>query len=125
MFLIKFYMCIFICSFSFILNIFMCKNVYHLIPIFLLLVIEPVKVITCLLLCFFIVSYLFLLFPLPSFRIHYQPLVVTTSCLDVASKNKLKNVIHKLGGHLVSEWQPSCTHLVMSLVKVTIKVLAL
>lgn len=71
----------------------------------------------------FFYCFLFI-FPLPSFRIHYQPLVVTTSCLDVASKNKLKNVIHKLGGHLVSEWQPSCTHLVMSLVKVTIKVLA-
>lgn len=57
------------------------------------------------------------------FRIYYEPLIVTTSCLDIVSKNKLKKVIQKLGGHLVSEWQPACTHLVMSLVKVTIKAL--
>lgn len=57
------------------------------------------------------------------FRISYIPLVVTTSCLDVASKNKLKKSIHLLGGHLVSEWQPACNYLVMSEVKVTIKAL--
>lgn len=37
----------------------------------------------------------------------------------------MKKIIHKLGGHIVSEWQPSCTHLVMSSVKVTVKVTVL
>ncbi|XP_035220213.1 nibrin-like [Stegodyphus dumicola] len=35
----------------------------------------------------------------------------------------LKIIVHNLGGHFVPEWQPSCTHLVMSEVKVTVKAL--
>ncbi|XP_015910375.1 nibrin isoform X2 [Parasteatoda tepidariorum] len=57
------------------------------------------------------------------YRVCKLPLVVTTSCLDVSGKRTLKKTIHSLGGHFVSEWQPSCSHLVMSEVKVTIKAL--
>ncbi|XP_054720587.1 nibrin-like isoform X2 [Uloborus diversus] len=59
----------------------------------------------------------------PRHRVHCVPLVVTTSCLDVSAKNKIRKIIFKLGGHIVSEWQPCCTHVVMSQVKVTIKAL--
>lgn len=55
------------------------------------------------------------------FSASYAPLVITTSCIDSAVKKELKKTIHRLGGHLVSEWKPECTHLVMSDVKVTIK----
>ncbi|GFS47882.1 nibrin [Trichonephila inaurata madagascariensis] len=55
------------------------------------------------------------------FRIHNQPLIVTTSCLEISAKKSLRKTIHALGGSLISEWQPSCTHLVMTEVKVTVK----
>ncbi|GFR25813.1 nibrin [Trichonephila clavata] len=55
------------------------------------------------------------------FRIHSQPLIVTTSCLEISAKKSLRKTIHALGGSLISEWQPSCTHLVMTEVKVTVK----
>ncbi|GFU02786.1 nibrin [Nephila pilipes] len=57
------------------------------------------------------------------FRIHNLPLVVTTSCLEISAKKDLKKAIHALGGSFISEWQPSCTHLVMTEVKVTVKAL--
>lgn len=55
-------------------------------------------------------------------RVEYEPLVVCSSCLDVSQKNILNKNILQLGGHVVNEWNEDCTHLVMVLVKITVKV---
>ncbi|NWS71039.1 NBN protein, partial [Crotophaga sulcirostris] len=55
------------------------------------------------------------------FRVEYEPLVVCSSCLDVAQKTTLSQAIQQLGGLMVDEWTKECTHLVMVSVKVTIK----
>ncbi|KAM3681173.1 nibrin isoform 3-T3 [Ammospiza maritima maritima] len=55
------------------------------------------------------------------FRVEYEPLVVCSSCLDVAQKNALNQAIQQLGGLVVNEWTKECTHLVMVSVKVTVK----
>ncbi|NXD18867.1 NBN protein, partial [Spelaeornis formosus] len=55
------------------------------------------------------------------FRVEYEPLVVSSSCLDVAQKNDLNQAIQQLGGLVVNEWTKECTHLVMVSVKVTVK----
>ncbi|KFP86979.1 Nibrin, partial [Acanthisitta chloris] len=55
------------------------------------------------------------------FRVEYEPLVVCSSCLDVAQKTALNQAIQQLGGHVVNEWTSECTHLVMVSVKVTVK----
>ncbi|NWQ73470.1 NBN protein, partial [Columbina picui] len=55
------------------------------------------------------------------FRVEYEPLVVCSSCLDVAQKTTLHQAIQQLGGLVVSEWTKECTHLVMVSVKVTVK----
>ncbi|XP_064247052.1 nibrin isoform X2 [Passer domesticus] len=55
------------------------------------------------------------------FRVEYEPLVVCSSCLDVAQKNALNQAIQQLGGLVVNEWTRECTHLVMVSVKVTVK----
>ncbi|NWX26124.1 NBN protein, partial [Notiomystis cincta] len=55
------------------------------------------------------------------FRVEYEPLVVCSSCLDVAQKNALNQAIQQLGGLVVNEWTEECTHLVMVSVKVTVK----
>ncbi|NXY30479.1 NBN protein, partial [Pomatorhinus ruficollis] len=55
------------------------------------------------------------------FRVEYEPLVVCSSCLDVAQKNALNQAIQQLGGLVVNEWTNECTHLVMVSVKVTVK----
>ncbi|NWW74167.1 NBN protein, partial [Climacteris rufus] len=55
------------------------------------------------------------------FRVEYEPLVVCSSCLDVAQKTALNQAIQKLGGLVVNEWTKECTHLVMVSVKVTVK----
>ncbi|XP_070796560.1 nibrin [Pituophis catenifer annectens] len=55
------------------------------------------------------------------YRVKYEPLVVCSSCLDVSQKNILNKNILQLGGHVVNEWNEECTHLVMVLVKVTVK----
>ncbi|XP_026561783.1 nibrin isoform X2 [Pseudonaja textilis] len=55
------------------------------------------------------------------YRVEYEPLVVCSSCLDVLQKNILNTNILQLGGHVVNEWNEDCTHLVMVLVKVTVK----
>ncbi|KAI8491114.1 hypothetical protein Bbelb_311550 [Branchiostoma belcheri] len=57
-------------------------------------------------------------------RVHYQPLVVTSSMLEALLKKKLKQLLLRLGGHLVPEWNKECTHLVMSNVKVTVKTIS-
>ncbi|NXE63073.1 NBN protein, partial [Calcarius ornatus] len=55
------------------------------------------------------------------FRVEYEPLVVCSSCLDVAQKNALNQAIQQLGGLVMNEWTNECTHLVMVSVKVTVK----
>ncbi|XP_014113513.1 PREDICTED: nibrin isoform X2 [Pseudopodoces humilis] len=55
------------------------------------------------------------------FRVEYEPLVVCSSCLDVAQKKALNQAIQQLGGLVVNEWTIECTHLVMVSVKVTVK----
>ncbi|NXS15087.1 NBN protein, partial [Mystacornis crossleyi] len=55
------------------------------------------------------------------FRVEYEPLVVCSSCLDVAQKAALNQAVQQLGGLVVSEWTRECTHLVMVSVKVTVK----
>ncbi|XP_068861170.1 nibrin isoform X2 [Aphelocoma coerulescens] len=55
------------------------------------------------------------------FRVEYEPLVVCSSCLDVAQKTALNQAIQQLGGLIVNEWTKECTHLVMVSVKVTVK----
>ncbi|KAM6103021.1 nibrin [Theristicus caerulescens] len=55
------------------------------------------------------------------FRVEYEPLVVCSSCLDVAQKTALNQAIQQLGGLVVNEWTKECTHLVMASVKVTVK----
>ncbi|NWX50522.1 NBN protein, partial [Steatornis caripensis] len=55
------------------------------------------------------------------FKIQYEPLVVCSSCLDVAQKTALNQAIQQLGGLVVNEWTKECTHLVMLSIKVTVK----
>ncbi|NXH88173.1 NBN protein, partial [Edolisoma coerulescens] len=55
------------------------------------------------------------------FRVEYEPLVVCSSCLDIAQKTALNQAIQQLGGLVVNEWTKECTHLVMVSVKVTVK----
>ncbi|NWU34754.1 NBN protein, partial [Hylia prasina] len=55
------------------------------------------------------------------FRVEYEPLVVCSSCLDVAQKNTLNEAIQQLGGLVTNEWTKECTHLVMVSIKVTVK----
>ncbi|XP_055655320.1 nibrin isoform X1 [Falco peregrinus] len=55
------------------------------------------------------------------FRVEYEPLVVCSSCLDLAQKSALHRAIQQLGGLVVNEWTKDCTHLVMVSVKVTVK----
>ncbi|XP_051466780.1 nibrin [Apus apus] len=58
------------------------------------------------------------------FRVEYEPLVVCSSCLDVAQKTALNQAIQQLGGLVVNEWTEECTHLVMVSVKVTVKTIS-
>jgi hypothetical protein len=57
-------------------------------------------------------------------RCIYEPLVVTTSCLDHSGKRALKATVCKLGGHVIGEWINDCSLVVMSKLQVTIKVCA-
>jgi len=52
----------------------------------------------------------------------FEPLAVTTSCLDTSAKKLLRQQLTTLGGHLTSEWQRGCALLVMNKISVTIKV---
>ncbi|XP_064472747.1 nibrin-like [Ornithodoros turicata] len=57
-----------------------------------------------------------------SYEVRYEePLVVTSSCLRPDRKKLLKDNLAKLGGRLLQEWTPRCTHLVMDSVTLTIK----
>ena len=55
-------------------------------------------------------------------RLVNEPYIITTSCLDNASKNTVKEIVRILGGHVVSEWRKDCSLLVMNHISVTIKV---
>ena len=56
------------------------------------------------------------------FRAVYEPFIVATSTLDVASKRNIRPWIVKLGGHIVSEWTRHCSLLIMNKLTITIKV---
>ncbi|XP_063592973.1 nibrin-like isoform X2 [Penaeus indicus] len=55
-------------------------------------------------------------------RLGYKPLVVTASTLKPEHKKGLADDLLKLGGHLVSEWNPACSYLVMNNITLTVKV---
>ncbi|XP_043921324.1 nibrin [Protopterus annectens] len=55
------------------------------------------------------------------FRVEYEPLVLCSSCLDGPGKTALSQTVQQLGGHIVNNWTDSCTHLVMTTLKVAIK----
>ncbi|KAM8966646.1 nibrin [Pelodytes ibericus] len=55
------------------------------------------------------------------YRVEHEPLVTCSSCLNVSEKNALNQSLHQLGGHVVGNWTETCTHLVMTSIKVTIK----
>ncbi|KAK8741401.1 hypothetical protein OTU49_002202 [Cherax quadricarinatus] len=55
-------------------------------------------------------------------RLVYRPLIVTTSTLQLASRDVLTDALLKLGGHLVDEWSNACLYLVMTNITFTVKV---
>ncbi|CAG2220422.1 NBN [Mytilus edulis] len=57
-----------------------------------------------------------------TFTLVYEPFIISSSCLDPASKKKVREWICILGGHMVNDWKKECTLLVMNNVSVTIKV---
>ncbi|XP_061189809.1 uncharacterized protein LOC133197687 [Saccostrea echinata] len=62
--------------------------------------------------------------PKSSFRVVYEPFIISTSCLDNPSKKLVRTHVTSLGGHMVNEWRPDCSLLVMNNLSVTIKVIA-
>ncbi|KAK3578458.1 hypothetical protein CHS0354_038545 [Potamilus streckersoni] len=61
--------------------------------------------------------------PKTSYTVVYEPLVISTSCLDSVAKKSIKVSMCILGGHIASEWQQDCSLLVMNKISVTIKVI--
>lgn len=57
------------------------------------------------------------------FKLHYEPLTVTTSCVNSKNKLEIKKLICQLGGHLINEWTSSCNYVIMDKLTVTVKVL--
>ena len=55
-------------------------------------------------------------------RVVYEPLVITSSCLDNAGKKLIRHQLCILGGHMVNEWSSDCSLVVMNKISVTIKV---
>lgn len=58
-----------------------------------------------------------------AFWVRFSPLVVTSSCLEKSLKVELEQTMKTLGGKVVAEWGPSCTHLVMQNLSITVKVI--
>ena len=56
------------------------------------------------------------------FRVVYEPMVLTSSCLDNAGKKSVRQQLCILGGHMVNEWSNDCSLVVMNKISVTIKV---
>ncbi|XP_068203249.1 nibrin [Palaemon carinicauda] len=57
-----------------------------------------------------------------TWRLKHRDLVVTTSALQPENKGELQAAILKLGGHLIGEWAPNCSYLVMNNITLTVKV---
>lgn len=57
------------------------------------------------------------------YRAVYEPFICTTSCLDPASKRITKQLMVRLGGHVVSDWRKECKLLLMNSLSVTVKVI--
>ncbi|XP_070574987.1 nibrin-like isoform X2 [Ptychodera flava] len=57
-------------------------------------------------------------------KVQYEPIVVCSSCLNKEDKKAVKEVLQKLGGYLVSDWTNDSTHLVMSKLDITVKVIS-
>ncbi|XP_078253357.1 nibrin isoform X2 [Rhinoraja longicauda] len=55
------------------------------------------------------------------FRVEYEPLIISSSCLEGPVKIALNHSIQRLGGHITKNWTKDSTHLVMSSVKITVK----
>ncbi|KAG8441853.1 hypothetical protein GDO86_010872 [Hymenochirus boettgeri] len=55
------------------------------------------------------------------YRVENDPLIICSSCLDSSEKNSLNQALLLLGGHVLNNWTETCTHLVMTSIKVTIK----
>lgn len=62
--------------------------------------------------------------PKSSFMVVYEPLIISTSCLDNPSKKLVRTLVTSLGGHMVNEWRSDCHLLVMNSLSVTIKVIS-
>ena len=56
------------------------------------------------------------------YRVVYEPMVITSSCLDNASKKLVRQQLSILGGHMIGEWTSDCSIVVMNKISVTIKV---
>nr|XP_045596679.1 LOW QUALITY PROTEIN: nibrin-like [Procambarus clarkii] len=56
-----------------------------------------------------------------TWRLAYRPLVVASSSMPPNSKALLTDTLLKLGGHMVGEWNHSCTYLVMTNITFTVK----
>ncbi|XP_076826464.1 nibrin [Brachyhypopomus gauderio] len=55
------------------------------------------------------------------FRLELDSVLVCSSCVDAEGKTSLSQDVQAVGGRLVGTWTQDCTHLVMPVVKVTIK----
>ena len=55
-------------------------------------------------------------------RVVYEPLIITSSCLQSAAKKSVRLNLCTLGAHIVNEWTKDCTLLVMNNISVTVKV---
>ncbi|XP_071449405.1 nibrin [Hetaerina americana] len=53
---------------------------------------------------------------------HSKPLVVTTSTMSNEAKARLRRLISDLGGAVVGDWQESCSHVTMTEILLTAKV---
>ncbi|XP_064611382.1 nibrin-like [Liolophura sinensis] len=62
--------------------------------------------------------------PKSIFMCVYEPLVISTSCLDTGQKRAVRKLVCKLGGHVVKDWQRDCSMLVMTSLSVTVKVVS-
>ncbi|XP_033747756.1 nibrin-like [Pecten maximus] len=60
--------------------------------------------------------------PKSAFIAVYEPFIVSTSCLSPSLKKQVRQAVMRLGGHIIADWSRHCTHLVMTSISVTIKV---
>ncbi|XP_063241810.1 nibrin [Bacillus rossius redtenbacheri] len=55
-------------------------------------------------------------------KLHHEPLVVTTSTLNAGQTASLVAKVAELGGHVVPDWRDDCTHVTMNRITLTVKV---